>query len=134
MRYSLDSNIVIALMAGKISGLRERTAAHFQDGIGVSSIVIFELMFGAFNSARVEQNLDRLSRLAFPIFDFVEADAIAAGEIRAQLRRAGTPIGHYDLLIAAQAKARGLVMVTNNIIEFSRVEGLVVEDWTALPA
>ncbi|MEK6636919.1 MAG: type II toxin-antitoxin system VapC family toxin [Pseudomonadota bacterium] len=129
MRYSLDTNIVIALMAGNIGGLREKAAARFQDGICVSSIVMFELMHGAYNSARVEQNLDRLSRLAFPILDFVEADAKAAGEIRAQLKRAGTPIGHYDLLIAAQAKGRGLVMVTNNVTEFSRVEGLVVEDW-----
>ena len=64
MRYSLDTNIIIALMAGKIAGLREKAAASFQDGIGVSSIVMFELMYGAYNSARVEQNLDRLSRLA----------------------------------------------------------------------
>lgn len=130
MRYSLDTNIIIALMAGRISGLRELTAARFSYGIGVSSLVMFELMFGAYNSKRVAGNLDRLGRLAFPILDFAEHDARTAGEIRAQLRRAGTPIGPYDLLIAGQAKARGLVLVTNNRAEFARVDGLEVEDWT----
>lgn len=130
MRYSLDTNIIIALMAGRINGLRERTAARFAEGIGVSSLVMFELMFGAYNSARVAQNLERLARLAFPILDFDDNDANVAGQISAQLRRGGTPIGPYNLLIAGQAKARGLVLVTNNRTEFARVDGLLIEDWT----
>jgi predicted nucleic acid-binding protein len=65
--------LAIALMAGNIAGLREKAASCFQDGIGISSGVMFEMMYGAYNSARVNQNLDRLSRFAFPILDFAGA-------------------------------------------------------------
>lgn len=102
------------------------------EGVGASSLVMFELMFGAFNSARAAENLNRLAQLAFPILDFDENDAKAAGEIRAALRRAGTPIGPCDLLIAGQAKACGLVLITSNRSEFARVDELRVEDWTQM--
>jgi tRNA(fMet)-specific endonuclease VapC len=128
MRYLLDSNAIITWFNGRNRALVERLKAH--DGeFGTSTIVIFELYFGAFNSSRVADNIDRLANLKMPVLEFGEADARTAGEIRAALKKAGTPIGPYDLLIAAQAKSRGLVMVTNNVAEFSRVEGLVVEDW-----
>ena len=128
MRYLLDSNAIITWFNGRNRALVDRLKAH--DGeFGTSTIVIFELYFGAFNSSRVADNIDRLTNLKMPVLEFGEADARAAGEIRAALKKAGTPIGPYDLLIAAQAKARGLVMVTNNVTEFSRVEGLVIEDW-----
>lgn len=133
MRYLLDSNAIITWFNGRNRALVERLKAH--DGeFGTSTIVIFELYFGAFNSSRVADNIDRLTNLKMPVLEFGEADAQAAGEVRAALKKAGTPIGPYDLLIAAQAKARRLVMVTNNVTEFSRVEGLVVEDWMALAA
>jgi tRNA(fMet)-specific endonuclease VapC len=129
MRYLLDSNAIITWFNGRNLALVDRLKSH--DGeFGTSTIVIFELYFGAFNSSRVAENINRLVNLKMPVLEFGEADAQAAGEIRVALKKAGTPIGPYDLLIAAQAKARGLVMVTNNITEFSRVEGLVVEDWT----
>jgi tRNA(fMet)-specific endonuclease VapC len=128
MRYLLDSNAIITWFNGRNRALVERLKAH--DGeFGTSTIVIFELYFGAFNSSRVADNIDRLANLKMPLLEFGEADAKAAGEIRVALKKAGTPIGPYDLLIAAQAKARDMVMVTNNVTEFSRVEGLVVEDW-----
>jgi tRNA(fMet)-specific endonuclease VapC len=128
MRYLLDSNAIITWFNGRNRALVERLKAH--DGeFGTSTIVIFELYFGAFNSSRVADNIDRLTNLKMPVLEFGEADAKAAGEIRVALKKAGTPIGPYDLLIAAQARARGLVMVTNNITEFSRVDGLVIEDW-----
>lgn len=66
----------------------------------------------------------------FPILDFDQNDAFVAGEIRAALAAKGTPIGPYDVLIAGQAKARGLTLVTNNVGEFNRVENLQVEDWS----
>lgn len=134
MRYSLDTNIIISLMSGRNPELRERIAVRFNDGIGVSSLVMFELMFGAYNSARVAQNRERLTRLAFPILDFDADDAKSAGAIRAQLKRVGMSIGPYDLLIAGQAKARGLVLITNNRSEFARVDGLQIEDWTQMGA
>lgn len=66
----------------------------------------------------------------FSILDFDQNDAFVAGEIRAALAAKGTPIGPYDVLIAGQAKARGLTLVTNNVGEFNRVENLHVEDWS----
>ena len=66
----------------------------------------------------------------FKILDFTANDAQAAGRIRAELKKAGTPIGAYDLLIAGQALARNLVLVTANTREFGRVHGLKFEDWT----
>jgi tRNA(fMet)-specific endonuclease VapC len=128
MRYLLDSNAIITWFNGRNRALVERLKAH--DGeFGTSTIVIFELYFGAFNGSRVADNINCLVNLKMPVLEFGEADAKAAGEIRVALKKAGTPIGPYDLLIAAQARARGLVMVTNNITEFSRVDGLVIEDW-----
>ncbi|MFA6117004.1 MAG: type II toxin-antitoxin system VapC family toxin [Sphingomonas sp.] len=130
MGYSLDSNIVIALMAGN-STVRSRIIAQEPGSIFLSSIVLHDLMFGAFNSQRVETNLVKLERLAFPLLPFDEADARAAGEVRAALKRLGSPIGTLDVLIAGQALARDLIMVTANCREFERVKGLLVEDWTA---
>ena len=73
----------------------------------------------------------RLLFADFPILDFDQRDAFAAGEIRAALAAKGTSIGPYDVLIAGQAKARGLMLVTNNAGEFNRVDGLRVDDWSA---
>jgi tRNA(fMet)-specific endonuclease VapC len=95
----------------------------------MSSIVLHELTFGAFNSHRAATNLDRLAALNFPAISFDIDDARMAGEIRARLKRAGTPIGPYDLLIAGQALARDLTLVTANTREFTRVDGLRIENW-----
>lgn len=92
-----------------------------------------ELWYGAYRSQKVAFNLETL-RLLFsdlPILDIDSEDAGVAGEIRAELARAGTPIGPYDVLIAGQAKARGFTLVTNNTDEFRRVVGLKLDDWTA---
>ena len=95
-------------------------------------MVAHELYFGAYRSEKMEFNLETL-RLLFAdlsILEFDREDARVAGEIRADLRRRGTPIGPYDVLIAGQAKARNLTLVTNNTGEFSRIVGLQIEDWT----
>jgi len=99
--------------------------------LGVSSVVAHELYYGAYRSQQVEFNLETL-RLLFAdlaILDLDREDARIAGEIRADLKRKGTPIGPYDVLIAGQAKARALGLVTNNTREFSRVQGLQIENW-----
>jgi len=130
MLYSLDTNAVIALMSGRPPQIRERVRGLAPDEAGMSSIVLHELVWGACNSARVDQNLERIRRLHLPLIEFGGEDAHAAGRIRAELRRKGTPIGPYDLLIAGQALARGLTVVTANLREYARVEGLEVEDWS----
>lgn len=79
----------------------------------------------------MQHNLETLRFLFadFPVLDFDRNDGLVAGEIRASLAAKGMPIGLYDVLIAGQAKARGLTLVTNNTAEFKRVDGLRSEDW-----
>jgi tRNA(fMet)-specific endonuclease VapC len=96
--------------------------------------VSFELWYGVMHSARQEQNAGRLTTfLSAPVevLSFDDDDAKIAAGLRAHLRRAGTPIGPYDVLIAGQALRHGLTLVTANVGEFSRVPGLAWEDWTA---
>ena len=90
---------------------------------------MFELYYGAYRSARVQRNLELLENILLPKLEFDSGDAMAAGQIRAILAEAGTPIGPYDVLIAGQALSRGMCLVTRNTREFQRVAGLQVTDW-----
>ena len=132
MAWLLDTNVVIALVARRSDALVRRVEAAEPGMLTTSSVVAHELYFGAYRSQKIEFNLETL-RLLFAdliILDLDREDARTAGEIRAGLARQGAPIGPYDVLIAGQAKARGLTLVTNNISEFRRVAGLKIEDWT----
>lgn len=130
----LDTNAVIAAIKGGATPLSARYDRELPKGaLAVSSIVIFEMRYGIAKSARVRQNAARLAlffRSPIAVLDFDAADAEEAGEIRAALERAGTPIGPYDILIAAQARRRGATLVTANTREFARVPGLKLEDWS----
>ncbi|WP_349963449.1 type II toxin-antitoxin system VapC family toxin [Rhizobium sp. ZPR3] len=130
--HVLDTNAVIALIGRRSDLLIERVLNSRQGSIALSSIVVHELYFGAHKSMKVQHNLETLRLLLadFPILEFDQRDAFVAGEVRATLIAKGTPIGPYDVLIAGQAKARELAIVTNNLKEFERIEGLRVEDWT----
>jgi tRNA(fMet)-specific endonuclease VapC len=129
--HLLDTNAVIALRTRKSDALVERVLDSDEGSIGFSAIVAHELYFGAYKSARVSFNLEMLRLLMadFPLIGFDREDARISGEIRAVLAARGKSIGPYDVLIAGQAKARDLVLVTSNTGEFERVEGLRVEDW-----
>jgi len=132
MAWLLDTNAVIALVTRRSDALLRRVEATAPGALALSSIVAHELYFGAYRSQKIEFNLETL-RLLFAdlvILDLDQEDARTAGEIRAALARQGTPIGPYDVLIAGQAKARGLTLVTSNLSEFQRVDGLKLEDWT----
>jgi tRNA(fMet)-specific endonuclease VapC len=128
MRFLLDTNAVIAMLKGN-TGFRDRLLAHLPHEFGISSIVMHELLYGAYKSANMEANLARIEGLRFEILDFDLEDARCAGELRASLAKAGAPIGPLDVLIAGQALARSLTVVTHNRREFDRVSGLSVEDW-----
>lgn len=130
MKYLLDTNAVIAMLKGEPSMLA-RLRTYLPSDFGLPSIVTHELFYGAYRSQRTAANLARIEALQFEVVEFDAEDAQHAGEIRAQLAAAGTPIGPYDVLIAGQARARQLVLVTHNVREFSRVAGLAVEDWHA---
>ena len=128
MKFLLDSNAVIALMKGH-SGFLTRLRQHQPRDFGISAIVAHELFYGAYRGQRTAENLARVDALQFEVLDFDREDARQAGELRARLAAAGTPIGAYDVLIAGQALARGLTLVTHNTGEFQRVPWLRVEDW-----
>lgn len=134
--FCLDSNSVIAAITRRSPAVDNRLQAEFQRGTRVilPTIVLFELRFGIANSARRaanEQLLDGFlsAPIETPAFD--AADASEAADIRLFLRGRGTPIGPYDVLIAAQARRRAAALVTANLREFRRVPGLVVQDWSA---
>ena len=136
MKFLFDTNFCIAL----INGSPHTARRHFERAMAtghemfVSSIAIFELWYGVFGSDRVRFNANRLEAfleapVAHLIFD--GEDARAAGVIKAALKRKGRPIGSYDVLLAGQALARNLTLITANVTEFSRVEGLKLQDWTS---
>ena len=131
----LDTNVVIAVLKQKPAQLLERFASALSSGeIALSTIVLFELHYGVANSAQREENADRLAiflQAPIALLSFEREDAEEAGKLRAELKRAGTPIGPYDLLIAAQARRRGALLVTANRDEFLRVAGLKTENWAA---
>lgn len=135
IRFLLDTNTVIALKNNRSHLLLNRIRAHRPGEIALPTIVLHELYYGAFRSQQLARSLEvvRLLRQDFAILDFDAEDAREAGDIRADLARAGRPIGPYDVLIAGQAVARALVLVTSNTGEFSRISRLKLEDWT-LPA
>jgi len=109
-----------------------RLRAAASEGVSISTITLAELEHGVALSAYPEKNEDALAQF-LTLIEVLPFDAKAAahyGSIRADLQRKGTLIGQMDLLIAAHARAYGLTAVTNNMREFTRVEGLTVEDWT----
>jgi tRNA(fMet)-specific endonuclease VapC len=137
VNYLLDTNACIALINGKPSSVRTRFEKARATGaeISVSAVAIFELWYGVSKSSRQEFDARRLGTfLAGPIgvLAFEDEDARVAGSVRASLEAAGKPIGAYDLLIAGQALARQLTLVTANVSEFSRVKGINWQDWAKL--
>jgi tRNA(fMet)-specific endonuclease VapC len=132
--FCLDTNIVISAINLRPSYIRARLDAELASGdmIGIPAIVLFEMRYGALKSdrrARSEAGLEAFLSLAVTSWPFEPEDAAHAGDIRAELEKVGTPIGHYDYLIAAQARRRGAALVTLNQRQFARVPGLIVTDW-----
>ena len=136
MNYFLDTNAVIALLKNQPSTVRSRLRRVASRGaaVAVSSIVLYELSYGVARSARRRENAERLRVFLsgnVTVIPFDEEDATVAGDLRAALEMAGTPIGPYDLLIAAQALRGGATLVTANASEFTRVPNLLWQDWSA---
>jgi len=134
LSFLLDTNACIAALNGRPPVVRDRIVSVRNAGgeIIVSSVALFELWHGVGRSMQVERNAQRLAifRDSVRILPFDEEDARVAGGIEAELRARGTPIGAYDVLMAGQAVRRGLTLVTANVREFSRVQGLQWEDWS----
>lgn len=131
MRYLLDTNICIYALKQDAAVL-DHLLSKARSAIAVSIITEAELRVGAARSEAPTRTLRLIESFLRPIaiLDFVSGDAVAYASVRAKLERAGRPIGPFDTLIAAQAVARKLVLVSNNQREFERVAGLRVENWT----
>lgn len=128
----LDTNICIFVMKGLGQALASRFDAQ-ADRLCISAVTLAELMHGVEKSAAQDRNRRALesfvARLA--VLGFESGAAVAYGALRSDLERRGSVIGPYDMMIAAHAQSRGLIVVTNNRREFDRVAGLAIEDWSA---
>lgn len=131
MRYLLDTNVCVDYLTGRHPSVIARLQEARPEEIAVSVIAVAELRHGAEKSERREENHRRLDLLLqdLAVFEFDLKAAAAYGRIRAELERRGTPIGPNDMLIAAQALAHALVLVTDNASEFRRVDDLRAESW-----
>lgn len=129
MQYLLDTNAVIALLNDPAGPVSRKLHSLSPTDIAISAVVLHELYFGAFKSARRDHNLSVVEALRFQILELDMNDARHSGEIRAWLEARGTPIGPFDVLIAGQARARGMTLVSQNLREFARVPGLKIANW-----
>lgn len=132
MRYLIDTDIAIGASSGRNAKAARHVLNSREGEIGLSIIVLHELYFGAYRSSHVAMNeaaVEKFAR-AFTLLPYENNDARHAGDIRALLRGTGSTIGPLDTLIAGQARARGLILVSGNLREFARVPGLDVVDWT----
>jgi len=132
VKYLLDTNICVFVIRKKSQLALQRLRQHPAGDVGISTITLAELRYGADKSQDPPKNHAALNAFLAPL-EVVEFDAQAAeqyGRIRADLEKRGLPIGPLDTLIATHAQSLGLTLVTNNLSEFTRVSGLVVEDWT----
>lgn len=130
LRYLLDTNLCIRVIRDRPSGLRPRFNAE-ASGLCISDVVLYELLYGAEKSAKPAENRQVVERFVarLTVLPYDSSAAAHTADIRANLERRGVPIGAYDLMIAGHARSRGLVVVTGNLQEFNRVEGLRSEDW-----
>ena len=129
--YLIDTNTCIFLKNNKPIHVLEKLKSVLNRDVFLSSVTIAEMQFGVYISQSIEKNRISLTEFLAPfqIIDFDDRDAEYFGKIRAELKQRGELIGPYELLIAAQAVARKLILVTNNTKELARVPELVFEDW-----
>jgi len=130
LAYAFDTNFCIRVLRDRPPSLRQRFNAE-AEGLSISTVVLSELVFGAGRSARPAHNRAEVARFAarLAVLPFDEEAAAHAADIRAVLAANGQSIGGYDALIAGHARSRGLIVITGNLHEFRRVDGLRCEDW-----
>lgn len=130
LRYLLDTNFCIHVLRNRPADLRVRMNEN-ADALCTSTIVKMELLQGAALSTRADQNRLEVEHFCarLEVLPFDENAAAQAADIRAKLQIEGHQIGAYDALIAGHARSQGLIVVTHNLREFTRVDGLRCEDW-----
>lgn len=131
MKSLLDSNTCIQFLNASHAGVKRQFLAHHPSDLALCSIVKAELLYGAYRSARVAANLQRLQTFFAPMrcLPFDDACVHTYGQLRAVLVAKGVVIGANDMLIAAVALTHKLTLVTHNTREFARIDGLTLEDW-----
>ncbi len=129
--YLLDTNICIYFMKNQNPLLSQKILLHKPSELFLSTITVFELEYVVEKSNWVKQNRKKLAMFLAPfnILPFTMDDAIIAGKLRAYLQKQGTPIGPYDIQIAAQALSKNYTLISHNVKEFKRVPNLKLEDW-----
>lgn len=130
LKYMLDTNIVIYTIKNRPEQVRQAFKQH-ENQMCISAVTLGELIYGAERSGQPERNLADIEGMIARL-DVAPFEAHAAehfGQLRAELYRAGNPIGPYDMMIAGHARAIGLILITNNVKEFARVPGLRVQNW-----
>lgn len=132
MKYMLDTNICIYLIKKKSEKVLRHFKTHSIGDIGISSITLAELRYGAEKSQQVQKNREALYEflLTFEIADFDDEAAVSYGTVRVALEKAGTPVGSMDMLIGAHALSLGATLVTNNVREFRQIKNLHIADWS----
>jgi len=131
MRYMLDTNIIVYAKNARPEIVLKRFQQYNSGDLCISAITMAELEYGIYNSSKPDQN--RLALLTFlsniEVIPFDMDATKAYGQIRHDLKVRGNLIGASDMLIAAHAKSLGYTLITNNIVEFERVEGLLLDNW-----
>ena len=130
LRYLLDTNICIYVIKERPPSMLESFSRH-SGHMAISAITLSELLHGVEKSAAPERNLAAVENFCsrLDVLPYGPKASLHYGQIRAALERRGTPIGVNDLHIAAHARSEGLTLVSNNLREFERVEGLLLENW-----
>ena len=130
LKYMLDTDIIIYTFKNRPARVREVFKQH-SGQMAISAVTLGELIYGAETSSQPERNLNDIEGMTarLEVLPFDDLAALHFGQVRAELAKAGTPIGPYDLMIAGHARASGLVLVSNNVDEFKRVPGLRIENW-----
>ncbi len=131
MNYLLDTNICIYTINKKPTSVVRKISSKRPEEIAISTITIAELEYGVTKSLQPDQNRAALLEFLIPfiILDFDQVASLYYGQIRMSLESKGMPIEPMDLLLAAQAKSRNLILVTNNEKEFQRIDNLRIENW-----
>lgn len=131
MLYMLDTNACIGIINNKPTPLRQKLLQIAVEDVAISQIVLYELAYGVCRSQHQQRNRDNLNQFLkyIQVLDWGEEQSQEAALVRCELTKLGQPIEHYDTLIAAHARSLKATLVTHNIREFERVQGLLLEDW-----
>jgi tRNA(fMet)-specific endonuclease VapC len=133
VKWMLDTDTCIAIIKGKPTGVLKKLRGKAVGQVGISSITLGELAFGAAKSSRRDEARVALSEflLALEIASFDSDAAASYGQLRASLEKRGTPLGPVETLIGAHAVALDVILVTHNTREFSRIDTLRLDDWAS---